>query len=124
MLVTITTPSSSAASWLGVSRRQWTGGRGHGPDYRDGRSERQLSRDVTGHARPFGVAMIAIGGKLFGEAAGLGSCDVIDPANQAVVGRAPVADDATVDAAVSSAAQAFGPWAALPATARPSTSPR
>jgi succinate-semialdehyde dehydrogenase / glutarate-semialdehyde dehydrogenase len=43
---------------------------------------------------------------------------VINPADQTVVGYAPVADAGRVDEAVTSAAQAFGGWAALPADQR------
>ncbi len=64
------------------------------------------------------AAKLVIGGELVGESSGLEMSLVIDPASQEIVGRTPVADEATVDAAVSSAARAFGPWAGLPATAR------
>ena len=43
---------------------------------------------------------------------------VVDPATQEVIGWAPVADEASVDAAVTAAAKAFGPWAAAPAVTR------
>jgi succinate-semialdehyde dehydrogenase/glutarate-semialdehyde dehydrogenase len=62
--------------------------------------------------------MLTIGGELVGEASGLTVCEVVDPATQTVIGRAPVADEATVDAAVSAALRAFVPWAALPAITR------
>ena len=64
------------------------------------------------------TAKLAIGGELLGEASGLATSLVTDPASQAVVGRAPLADKGTVDAAVLSAARAFAPWAALPASVR------
>lgn len=78
----------------------------------------QLKSDVMAGGRALSVASFAIGGELVGEATGLGMAPVVDPASQEVIGRAPVADEATVDAAVSAAARAFGPWAALPATTR------
>jgi succinate-semialdehyde dehydrogenase / glutarate-semialdehyde dehydrogenase len=43
---------------------------------------------------------------------------VINPADQTVVGYAPVADAGLVDAAVASAAEAFGGWSARPAAQR------
>jgi succinate-semialdehyde dehydrogenase / glutarate-semialdehyde dehydrogenase len=43
---------------------------------------------------------------------------VINPADQTVVGHAPVADAGLVDAAVTSAAAAFPAWSALPAAHR------
>ena len=43
---------------------------------------------------------------------------VRDPATQSVIGHAPVASAAAVDAAVESAAEASGSWAALPANGR------
>jgi succinate-semialdehyde dehydrogenase/glutarate-semialdehyde dehydrogenase len=61
-------------------------------------------------------ATLTIGGRP--EASGYGTDEVTDPATQGVIGEAPVADDAAVDAAVQSAANAFGPWAALPSVAR------
>ena len=50
--------------------------------------------------------------------AGAAADEVTDPATGTVIGIAPVSSDEQVDDAVQSAAQAFGPWAALPATKR------
>jgi succinate-semialdehyde dehydrogenase / glutarate-semialdehyde dehydrogenase len=58
---------------------------------------------------------LTIGGR---TVAGAGSDEVTDPATGTVIGHAPVADEQEVDAAVRAAAEAFGPWAALPATKR------
>jgi succinate-semialdehyde dehydrogenase / glutarate-semialdehyde dehydrogenase len=60
-------------------------------------------------------AALTIGGHL---ESGSSADEVTDPATGAVIGEATVADEAAVDAAVRSAADAFAPWAALPATAR------
>jgi succinate-semialdehyde dehydrogenase / glutarate-semialdehyde dehydrogenase len=49
---------------------------------------------------------------------GAASAEVIDPATGTVIGSAPVSSDGQVDDAVQSAAQAFGPWSALPASKR------
>ena len=53
---------------------------------------------------------MTIGGEFVGRSGDLEMAPVVDPATQDVVGWAPVADEATVDAAVSAAAKAFGSW--------------
>jgi succinate-semialdehyde dehydrogenase/glutarate-semialdehyde dehydrogenase len=68
--------------------------------------------------KPLIEAVLTIGGEFVGRSGDLEMAPVVDPATQDVVGWAPVADEATVDAAVSAAAKAFGSWGALPATAR------
>jgi succinate-semialdehyde dehydrogenase / glutarate-semialdehyde dehydrogenase len=62
--------------------------------------------------------VLTIGDELVSTAGGLDASPVVDPATQEVVGWAPVADEASVEAAVSAAAGSFAPWAALPAPTR------
>lgn len=69
----------------------------------------------AGMTTPMTRAALVIGGRAAGGASG---DDVTDPATQSVIGRAPVADEETVDAAVRSAADAFQTWSVLPATRR------
>jgi len=61
---------------------------------------------------------LVVDGETVSAADGPATGTVIDPANGQVVGEVPVADEATVDAAVSSASRAFASWAALPAPKR------
>jgi len=77
-----------------------------------------VDADVMADAATPASATLVIGGQPVGDGDGLGMATVTDPATQRVVGEAPMADQPTVDAAVRGAAAAFGPWAALPATAR------
>jgi succinate-semialdehyde dehydrogenase / glutarate-semialdehyde dehydrogenase len=65
-------------------------------------------------ATGFTEAVLTIAGR---EAGGQAD-EVSDPATQSVIGHAPVASAAAVDAAVRSAQDAFGLWAALPAGRR------
>jgi succinate-semialdehyde dehydrogenase / glutarate-semialdehyde dehydrogenase len=62
------------------------------------------------------VSPLVIGGELV--TAGDGQAEITNPADQSVVGHAPVAGTGLIDAAVTSARAAFPGWAALPATAR------
>ena len=63
-------------------------------------------------------AVLTIGDQTISRGGGLDAAPVVDPATQEVIGWAPLADESTVAAAVSAAAEAFGPWADLPATTR------
>ncbi|HUA40100.1 MAG TPA: aldehyde dehydrogenase family protein [Streptosporangiaceae bacterium] len=63
-------------------------------------------------------AVLITDGEPLGSADGLAIADVTDPATQQVIGHAPMADQAAVDAAARSAAAAFGRWAGLPAGTR------
>jgi succinate-semialdehyde dehydrogenase / glutarate-semialdehyde dehydrogenase len=67
----------------------------------------------------FANAVLTVGDEHIGNSGGgLEMAPVLDPATQEVIGSAPVADGMTVDGAVTAAAKAFGPWAALPAPTR------
>jgi acyl-CoA reductase-like NAD-dependent aldehyde dehydrogenase len=70
---------------------------------------------VTG---PPAQAVLIIGGEPVGSGDGLEMSPVVDPATQEVIGWAPMADEPSVDGAVTAAAKAFEPWAALPAASR------
>jgi acyl-CoA reductase-like NAD-dependent aldehyde dehydrogenase len=61
-----------------------------------------------------------IGGDWVAPAAA-GTIDVVDPATEEVIGRAAAGTAADVDAAVTAARDAFGPWAARPAAERAET---
>ena len=63
-------------------------------------------------------AVLTVGDEFVGPAGQLVIDPVTDPATQDVIGSAPVADQACVEAAVSAAARAFGSWGTLPATTR------
>jgi succinate-semialdehyde dehydrogenase/glutarate-semialdehyde dehydrogenase len=62
--------------------------------------------------------VLVIGGTTVAADSGRERIDVINPADQTVVGTAPVADRELVDAAVASATAAFPGWSALPAARR------
>ncbi len=79
---------------------------------------RPVPPPLTAGNKPLIEAVLTIGGEFVGRSGDLEMAPVVDPATQDVVGWAPVADEATVDAAVSAAAKAFGSWGALPATTR------
>jgi succinate-semialdehyde dehydrogenase / glutarate-semialdehyde dehydrogenase len=63
-------------------------------------------------------AELVIGGTVVTAGGRLASAEVINPADQSVVGYAPVADAELVGAAVAGAADAFPGWSALPAAQR------
>jgi len=73
---------------------------------------------VIGDVTRVSDAVLILGGEPLRSGDGLATADVTDPATQQVIGHAPVADEAAVDAAVRSAAAAFGYWSALPASTR------
>jgi succinate-semialdehyde dehydrogenase / glutarate-semialdehyde dehydrogenase len=63
-------------------------------------------------------AELVIGRDVIAAAGGTQQAAVISPADQTVVGLAPVADAGLVDAAVTAAAAAFPAWSSLPAVQR------
>jgi succinate-semialdehyde dehydrogenase / glutarate-semialdehyde dehydrogenase len=63
-------------------------------------------------------AELVIGRDVIASAGGAQQAAVINPADQSVVGLAPVADAGLVNAAVTSAAAAFPAWSSLPAVQR------